>query len=353
MSPSEFVSWLKDVSMFQKVSANYSKFSMVLENHLKIKRRDQVLIVTDFGFPNHRCAPLMAGCYLLAAKRMGLCYRLVVQKPKKPYDPIDPELKQAIRNLGEDNFIVAAVSERLGSFKEMESTFKRLTTMRRHKFVLTTLLKELPDYNFSMLTQSMDVDYKKMQAEARRIKRILDLGREVRVLTTLGTSLKIGIAGMSAYINDGQELTSGGNIPVGEVFIAPRKNMVEGKAVIDGSVRTSGGTILVKKPVKLTITNGQIARIEGDKEANALRESMKKVFNKSKNTWGIKRIGELGIGLNPNAKVCGPNIINEKALGTAHIAIGSNANFGGTVWAPLHLDQVFHDPQIYVDGKRI
>ena len=74
---------------------------------------------------------------------------------------------------------------------------------------------------------------------------------------------------------------------------------------------------------------------------------------KAKYPWGIKRVGELGIGINTGAAIVGPTIINEKALGTAHIGVGSNHWFGGSIYAITHIDQVFREPKIYVDNERI
>ena len=76
-------------------------------------------------------------------------------------------------------------------------------------------------------------------------------------------------------------------------------------------------------------------------------------YNTSKNPDGVKMIGELGIGINPDASLIGPTIINEKLLGTAHVAIGSNYWFGGNIYAKIHLDQVFRKPKIEADGKAI
>jgi len=60
----------------------------------------------------------------------------------------------------------------------------------------------------------------------------------------------------------------------------------------------------------------------------------------------VRRVAELGIGLNPRAKVIGSTILDEKAAGTAHIAIGSNHWFGGDNSTIIHLDQVFFKPEI-------
>ena len=53
------------------------------------------------------------------------------------------------------------------------------------------------------------------------------------------------------------------------------------------------------------------------------------------------------------AEIMGVTVIDEKALGTAHIAVGSNAWFGGTIYSKIHLDQVFRDAKVYIDDEYI
>ena len=64
-------------------------------------------------------------------------------------------------------------------------------------------------------------------------------------------------------------------------------------------------------------------------------------------------VAELGIGLNPKAKVTGNILEDEKVIGTAHIAVGNNLSYGGDNDVPLHLDGVITRPDIYADGKKL
>ncbi|UCH12715.1 MAG: hypothetical protein JSW18_01855, partial [Candidatus Omnitrophota bacterium] len=85
--------------------------------------------------------------------------------------------------------------------------------------------------------------------------------------------------------------------------------------------------------------------------ADALRLTLDWAEEKAKHPWGVRRIGEFGLGLNPRAKILGATIIDEKVLGTAHFAVGSNYWFGGTIYAIIHLDQIFRKPSVYIDGQ--
>jgi len=64
-------------------------------------------------------------------------------------------------------------------------------------------------------------------------------------------------------------------------------------------------------------------------------------------------IAELGIGCNDCASFESITLEAEKALGTCHVAVGSNHLFGGEVEVDVHLDGVIKFPTIYFDGKMI
>ena len=64
-------------------------------------------------------------------------------------------------------------------------------------------------------------------------------------------------------------------------------------------------------------------------------------------------MGELGIGLNPNARLIGVMLEDEGVLGTIHIGIGTSLTLGGLVSAPMHYDLIMWEPTIVVDGKTV
>ena len=111
------------------------------------------------------------------------------------------------------------------------------------------------------------------------------------------------------------------------------------------------GTILVKEPITLKVEEGNITEIAGGKEAKELENTLNWAASLAKHPGSVRRICELGIGLNPKAQLIGATIVDDKVLGTAHIGIGSNYWFGGSIYAIIHLDQVFKNPKIYFDGK--
>jgi leucyl aminopeptidase (aminopeptidase T) len=64
-------------------------------------------------------------------------------------------------------------------------------------------------------------------------------------------------------------------------------------------------------------------------------------------------VAELGIGTNPKAALRGSALEDEKVYGTAHIAFGSNATFGGNTSAGVHIDGIILSPVVYIDDQLV
>jgi aminopeptidase len=156
-----------------------------------------------------------------------------------------------------------------------------------------------------------------------------------------------------ANIGEYHEPGFGGNMPAGEVYIPPAGiNNVNGKIVIDGSMKTENGAVLIEEPVTLMIKDGRVIAMEG-KLAHLLEETFQKFEARAKYPERVRLVCELGVGINPAAVLVGSMILDEKVLGTGHIAIGSNSWFGGVIKTIYHGDQVFKDPVFYVDGEKM
>ena len=63
-----------------------------------------------------------------------------------------------------------------------------------------------------------------------------------------------------------------------------------------------------------------------------------------------RNLGELGIGLNPAAKIVGNMLEDEKVMGTCHIAIG--ANYDDDAKALIHLDGVVMKPTMMAVSEK-
>jgi len=183
---------------------------------------------------------------------------------------------------------------------------------------------------------------------ARRLLGHVDGARVVRVRGAGGTDLTLRVEGRP-WISDALPLEAGGfaNYPNGEIYVAPHSDGADGLLVADLTVPyTVDG--LVDEPVRIRFEAGRAVSIDGGRAAQMLRELVADAGR------GADVIAELGIGFNPNVEPRGHVMLDEKAAGTAHVAIGRNTgSYGGDNEAEIHVDCIFSAPQVEVDGRPI
>jgi leucyl aminopeptidase (aminopeptidase T) len=198
-----------------------------------------------------------------------------------------------------------------------------------------------------------------MQEIAARLKKVLDAGKEVHVTSPAGTDVTFSIDGRNAMLDDGDysKPGSGGNLPAGETFISPVVASTRGTIVFDGTIDLVPHAMIPKTPVKLSFKDGYVDKITGGEEATELLnvimkgEQMAREKGMVEQEKNCRHLGELGIGINYAAKMCG-NLLEDEKLGkTVHFAIGSN--FDQDAEAMIHLDGLVMRPDMWVDGRQI
>jgi leucyl aminopeptidase (aminopeptidase T) len=351
MEYGELTGFLQKEKLLDLVKENSFYFQNIFKNCLKAKK-GKVLIISDLGKSKARTSVIMAACYYYAAMRLKLNPELIIQKIKTKTDESDKNVIDALSSLQKPSVIVLATSGYLGSIKKITKTFRGFCKENKHRFVSTSGLSELPTTKFGQLIKSIDVDYKSLIKKGKKIKKQLDKAKTLKIQTLKGTNLVVNIKGVKAVVNTGdyRKPGTGGNIPCGEVYLPPEEGKAQGKVFVDASIRHKTGTTLLKTPVILDVRDGIVTNITGA-QAKRLVETVEEAEKKSKYPKNVRKLAEIGIGINPKAEIIGPNMVNEKTLGTAHVALGSNAWFGGKIYSIVHLDQVFKKPKIIIDNK--
>ncbi len=201
-----------------------------------------------------------------------------------------------------------------------------------------TRIATLPGITEEIFKRTIDIDYKKLRKEGKKLKKKLEKASKARIKTSSGTNLNLKLS--NKVIPDlGQINEPGtyGNLPTGEVFTAPDKKEVNGKIVIDSMQD------IAKPKTKVLVQNGEAQDVEGDKE---FKEKLWRHENG-------RNIAEFGIGLNPNATLTGNILEDEKVKGTCHIAFGKNKDFGGKVDSKIHWDAILIQPDIWLDEEKL
>jgi hypothetical protein len=141
-----------------------------------------------------------------------------------------------------------------------------------------------------------------------------------------------------------------GNVPSGETYIAPIEGSAQGSVVINGSV--PGLVMAPEVEIVPYFDQGCLTHIEpaGCPAALWLHETQ---FGTAQGRGDAhwSNLAEIGVGCNRAVQhLTGNMLFDEKAAGTAHVALGSNLFMGGTVHASIHCDMVIRRPSLVVDG---
>jgi leucyl aminopeptidase (aminopeptidase T) len=218
-----------------------------------------------------------------------------------------------------------------------------------------------PSVTIEMFKGTVPIDYGELKDRCRRLSAIIDGSSSIRVTNANGTDLTVGLAGRKAKADDGDfsQPGSGGNLPAGEVFVSPALGSARGVIVYDGSIANAIGDIIIKEPIRCEVEGGFVVKISGGTEARELEATIDEAARSARRMGAegklpaekasayeknARSIGELGIGLNPKARVVGNMLEDEKALHTCHFAIG--ANYDDDAPALIHLDGLVSRPTI-------
>lgn len=195
---------------------------------------------------------------------------------------------------------------------------------------------------------SIKVDYNRLRETGEDLASKLDEKSLIYIHDPNGTNLVFSIKDRRVGVENGtlENCLSIGTeceveVPSGETYVAPIETSANGVLVVD-QLRDYG----VEK-LKLRFDRGKIVSFKARKGSHAFKNMLEKAEGDR------DRIAELGIGTNYGLKPVGWNIYDEKALGTAHIAIGNNIHLGGVNKASIHVDFVLHNPTVKADGELI
>lgn len=141
------------------------------------------------------------------------------------------------------------------------------------------------------------------------------------------------------------------NLPAGKAFIMPREGTMNGKVVIDGSWESN----LVDEPVTLTIENGLVVDVTGGTSAASIRQEFGEAAGrlKVKDRENVWTVAEFGIGMNPQARLSGNVLEDEKRLGTCYFSVGDNTALGGTSSVGIHIPGVLKEPSLWFDDTHV
>ncbi len=194
---------------------------------------------------------------------------------------------------------------------------------------------------------AMTADFLAIRRQAERLAELWRTTREVRVTSPAGTDLTARVEGrapmawLTGICHHPGEASA---LPGGEVSLPPLEGTAEGIVVWE---RVASDLGAIGQPVRIEVAAGRAVGFSGGDQADRLRELVEGIRD-------ADNIGEIGIGLNPAARISDEITESKKALGTVHIALGNSANeYGGLVECEVHLDGLVMAPTVTFDGTPV
>jgi leucyl aminopeptidase (aminopeptidase T) len=203
----------------------------------------------------------------------------------------------------------------------------------------------LPGITKEVMIAGLDADYEAIAAHCVEVKQQVVDADEVRITSPQGTDLTIDPGSREWQSDTGINHQAGNfsNLPAGEVFVSPLSG--DGRVVVDGSMAGQGR---LEQPIAFDVEAGQVVGIEDPTLQGEVEAAAEEVGEAASN------LAELGIGTNVGVtELVDSVLLDEKAAGTVHVAIGDDASIGGDVEAPLHLDGVLREPTVHADGEPV
>lgn len=276
---------------------------------------------------------------------LGLWCRLLVLKAG---DEVRSEMPREISDLvatGSSDIFITLFRE---SERETPFRVKIIDLIHRYR---RYRLGHCPGITFDMLTEGAlaltSEDYAELQSSAKALMVKLQAAKDIQVTSPNGTDIHFSVDGRNFFTDTKFDWKrfKWGNLPTGEVTVAPVENSLNGILVCDLAV---GGIGTVSAPIEITAENGRAVRF--DSRDPSLLERVQSALSIDEMA---RYVGEFAFGLNKRARVSSNFLEAEKVGSTIHIAFGHNEDFpGGMNTSATHMDFLVSKPTVEVTDSK-
>lgn len=205
----------------------------------------------------------------------------------------------------------------------------------------------LPGITEEVFVTGLQADYDRIRDHCEAIAAQVSGASEIRVTAPNGTDITVE-PGRREWMQDTGMIADPGafsNLPAGEVFVSPET--ATGRYVVDGTMMPYG-LLDSDQELAFEVEDGYVTDIADDRIRAQVEAAAESVGDAAYN------LAELGIGANiAVTDLVGSVLLDEKAAGTVHLAIGDDAGIGGDTDAPLHLDGIIRDAEVTADGEPV
>lgn len=242
---------------------------------------------------------------------------------------------------------VAAAMANADAFLAPTSKSLSHTRAREHACKAGARGATLPGITEEVFETGLDADYELIAQNCRHLHEQVMDADTIRVTSPSGTDITIEPGGRQWNLDTGiiHESGSFSNLPAGEIFVSP--TTATGTYVVDGTMMPHG-RLDADQTLRFVVEDGYITEISDPEIRERVESAAAEVGDAAYN------LAELGIGANTGVTdLVGSVLLDEKAAGTVHLAIGDDAAIGGDTEAPIHIDGIITDATVYADGTAI
>jgi 2,5-dihydroxypyridine 5,6-dioxygenase len=299
----------------------------------RVKEGENVLIVTDTGMPLSIAETLAIACTERGAEAMITIMSPIPVEGNDPPPPIAEAMQKA-------QVIFLVCSQSIGH------AYARVRAQKAGARIVS--ITEFTEEN--MYRGGIEADFLETKELIDKVADALRKAKEARVTTPGGTNIYLDLRGRGdgvAALNNICHQPGTFGVFILEASTSPNVGTAQGVIVCDASI-TLLKPGLVKEPVRAVVKDGMVTEITGGVEARKLADLLAATGDPM-----VYNVAELGIGLNPKAKMTGVQTQDEAVYGTCHIGVGSNITWGGKIKAATHFDFIMYAPKIELDGITI
>lgn len=198
----------------------------------------------------------------------------------------------------------------------------------------------------------MLADFNSIRESINRFGIHLRRRKKVRVTSPEGTDIRFEVNPRTWNKEDSGICNRPGmvtNLPAGKIFNSLIQGTAEGDLYIDGSF----DSIILSEPLRFKVNGGIATDIKGGPEAQRVRHLFAEAANlmPSKDQSSVWTISQFGIGLNPNSRLIGNALEDEKVLGSCYFSIGLEGSKIEGNHSGILTNGIIKQPTIFIDGE--
>jgi aminopeptidase len=315
-----------------------------IENCLKVKKGEEVVIITD-----RETLGIGSALRAAAEKITGKPARFFLMEDfgARPI-PFPRAIEEALSVADVSIYAAQGAKGELATFRQPMLRMIEANPKLRHGHMIGITLEIMKD--------GMCSDYQEIQRISKLVYEKVKNARAIRVVTGKGNDFTAEFSPELKWTVSDGDITPGHwkNLPDGEVFTSPKT--LNGQVVIDGCLGdffAERYASLEDTPIRIEVKDDRARRESLQCNNEELRRELEAyVFETDENS---SRVGEFAIGTNTGLTHLIYNLLQDEKFPGIHIAFGSPLpGHTGAKWdSKAHVDGVLKKPTIYVDGEAI